>query len=107
MTDWIEELERQCRASTQAAVARALGISASTVNQVIKRSYAADTRNIEQLVRGRFMKETVLCPVLGVLRRDDCVRHQARKLTTGNRIKIRLHEACLKCANAQGGGDAA
>lgn len=103
--DWIDVLEKRCRASSQAGMARELGLSASTINQVIKGTYKASTDRIEQLVRGRLMKETVRCPLLGVLARDECVSNQRRKRITANPMRARLARTCPTCPNRQGAAE--
>ncbi len=106
MTDWIDVLERRCKATSQAAVARDLNLSPSTINQVIKGSYAASTDRIEQLVRGKYMAATVKCPVLSVIASSDCSSNQRRKLITANPMRARLARACPVCPNRQGANDA-
>ncbi len=104
--DWIAVLEKRCRASSQAAVARELDVSASTVNQVIKGTYKASTDRIEMIVRGKFMAETVRCPLLGVIASHDCASNQRRKQVTANPMRARLARTCPTCPNCQGASDA-
>lgn len=104
--DWLDVLDKRCRASSQAQVARDLGLSASTINQVTKGTYKADTARIEQLVRGKYMAETVRCPVIGLIGRDDCARNQRHKGIATNPNRARLARTCPTCIHALGAAHA-
>lgn len=98
--EWMMALKAECNARSQAKVARELGYQASTISQVLSGKYAADTKGIEQAVRGRYLAEMVTCPVLGALRRDHCNGHQKRKAVPTNRLRLRLAQACKTCSHA-------
>ena len=49
------------RLGTQAAVARALGVSSSTVSQALKGYYVGDVDALAQRIRGALMNELVRC----------------------------------------------
>ena len=105
---WIKMLAQQCEARSQAAVAAEIGMSASTVNQILKGTYKASTTRIEARVRGRYMAETVACPVLGDIPKNECLDHQRRDLAITNPIRVRLSQTCPTCPNnhKQGGDHA-
>ena len=60
--DWVVTLAGACDAATQTRIATRLGVSAATVNAVLRGRYGASTDRIEQLVRGRLMAAVVACP---------------------------------------------
>jgi hypothetical protein len=97
--DWLDALRRACNESTQAAVARRLGLSPATVSQVLKGVYNADLTAVEQRVRGALMHETVACPVLGEIKKDKCLDHQARpqRFCAVNPLYMRLSRTCPDC----------
>src|SRR5699024_6948847 len=95
--DWIAELEAACRATSQAAVARRLGVSSGAISALLAGKYKADTASMQQRVEGVLMGRTVACPVLGELRRDRCLEFQSRKFAATNPLRVRLAEACRVC----------
>jgi hypothetical protein len=100
LPDWVAVLAARCDSGmSQQAAGVALGVGASTVNQVIHRKYGANLARIEARVRGKFMAETVACPVLGEVRRDQCLRWQGAKLRTTSPEAVRLHRTCPTCPN--------
>jgi len=84
---------------TQVAVAEALGVSASLINQALKGKYRGDIDTLEQRIRGVLMNVTVQCPVLGELSTKDCLDEQRRKVVFTNPLRVRLHRACKTCPN--------
>lgn len=96
--DWVTALATACDRQTQTAVARALGISASAVNAVIRGRYGASTDRVESLVRGRLMAGTVACPELGSLAADLCREWQGRvRAPAPNAFGRRMAAACRGC----------
>lgn len=84
---------------TQRAVATDLGVSPAVINTLLKGSYRGDVPTMEARIRGRYMAETVLCPVMGQLGRDSCIGYQARPLAHTNPTRARLYAACKTCPN--------
>lgn len=99
MPDWIARLAEQCAASSQNKVAVKLGRSAALISQVLRNKYPGDLRAVEELFRGHFMAETVLCPALGVLPLNECHdwMAKARHFTNANSLRVRMYRACKKC----------
>jgi DNA-binding transcriptional regulator YdaS (Cro superfamily) len=101
--EWVRALAAACAGTTQAAVARRLGYSASVVNQVIRGSYKGDLARVEAVVRGAFMSECVVCPILGEIGRDVCLAHQRRGFDASSSVRAQLYHACRKpCRNYLG-----
>jgi len=104
MGDWLHVLARECKRTSQAAVAGVLGISPATINQVLQQKYKGQTERIQRLVEGRFMGARVECPVIGDIPRDRCMEHQARRLFAAtNPLRVQLHKTCPTCRHKLGG----
>jgi hypothetical protein len=100
--DWIEEVAALADARGLKGVAKAIGYSASTVSQVISKTYAGDMDRVRERVQGALMGVTVVCPILGEIGRDLCLDHQKRPFAATNAIRTRLYHACRSgCPNAR------
>ena len=95
--DWVEELARQCDASSQNKVAERLKRSATVVSQVVNRRYGASTRAIEDVVRGVFMAGTVDCPQLGTIPSSACRDWQRQPFINTNAQRVAMYRACRRC----------
>ena len=102
--DWVKVLAARCDVLTQGAVGREIERSSAVVNQVLSRSYRGRMDLVEQLVRGRYMKAIVDCPVLGQIPKNDCVVNQqlARRFKATNPLRVKLFQACAGCPNREG-----
>lgn len=106
---WGEDLPREIRAlaeacceSTASAVAKRIGYSPSAVSYVLSRKYQeGDMARVFAAIRGALMGETVLCPILGDIGRDRCLREQATPFAATNSTRARLSHACKTCPNRQ------
>lgn len=94
MPDWVHVLAEACNMESQAAVAKRIGYSGSTVNQVLANTYAGDLDRLEQIVRGALMAETVICPRLGETSRDVCLGWQRRPFSTASSNAVAMYQAC-------------
>lgn len=101
--DWIGVLAQECDRQTQSQVGRELGTSGSAVNQVLARSYQGRMDRFEAKVRGRYMKATVACPVLGEISTNDCLANQAqaKRFKATNPLRRALFSACKTCPNRE------
>ncbi len=91
---WFEVLRAECERTTQAAVADRIGMSATVVNQVLNGKYPGRLDNVRQRVEGALMAQTVTCPVLGELRRHECLDHQKRPFAATNSVRVMMYRAC-------------
>lgn len=100
LPDWVEWLAQECAATSQGAVARILGRNPSLVSQILHRKYAASYRPLEELVRGRLMREMVQCPARQFIPKDECQdwRKKAVKFSGHNSERVRMMRACRRCA---------
>lgn len=109
---WIEELAKLADATSGAAAARRVGLSSTTVSQIISGSYGAkDWSAIETRVRGELFRETVLCPVLDEITKSHCLDEQAKNFTGTSATRTALYHACRsRCPHSrlkvEGGVDA-
>lgn len=87
------------RASSQRLVGDDLGYSAAVISQALRDAYVGDVATLEQRIRGKYMAETVACPVLGDLPRNNCLDNQRRPLAFTNPVRVALHSACKTCPN--------
>jgi DNA-binding transcriptional regulator YdaS (Cro superfamily) len=102
--EWLMALKTACLESSQAAVARRLGLSPSTTSQVLNGAYKGNVKRIQTLIEGRLMNQTVVCPIAGDLPKHKCQDHQARPLcmATVNPLFSRLYRACRSgCPHSQ------
>lgn len=82
---------------SQKAVADALGVSGSVVNNALRDRYFGDVPAMVQRIRGALMKETHHCPVLGEISVKVCLDEQRRPLVFTNPLRVQLHRACKRC----------
>ena len=94
--DWLSALREACAASTQAALARRLGVSATMVNQALKGTYKGDLSRLKALVEADLLAHTVDCPAIGEMPKKNCLEHQARQrpFATVNAYYAKLYRAC-------------
>lgn len=94
--DWLTALREACQASSQSAVARRLGVSASMVNQALKGTYKGDIERLQALVEGSLMSQTVDCPATGDMPKHKCLEHQGRPRSMAfvNPYFSKLYLAC-------------
>jgi hypothetical protein len=97
--DWILVLAEQCDRSSQSSVAKQLDVSPAMINQTLKNAYKGNLSRLETRVRGEFMKEVVMCPVLGEISSRDCLDHSGRKFSATNPLRVQLYKACRGCPN--------
>ncbi|WP_111747644.1 XRE family transcriptional regulator [Salinisphaera orenii] len=99
--DWLAALRAEANRTSQARSGQRLGLSGSTVNQVLKGTYNGDLSRVQGLVEGELMAATVDCPVLGELARNRCLEYQRRPLAATNPTRVALYHACQTCPNNQ------
>lgn len=95
-------LAEACRARSQRAVAQQLGYSDATISYVLSNKYQnGDLPKLFLTIRGALMGETVECPVLGEIARDQCLDNQGKPFSTANPARARLYRACRRCPHRQ------
>ncbi|GAB4182001.1 MAG: hypothetical protein OHK0024_21170 [Thalassobaculales bacterium] len=95
-------LAAACDDTSQSAVARRLGYSASAINQALRRSYLGRLDRLEAAVRARLMATTVTCPLLGEIATARCLDEQQRPFQLhADPLRVQLYRACRACPHAQ------
>ena len=101
-TDLMTLLNQKVAETSQAHVARLLGISDSAVSQLRSGTYKGAPDAILQRVREVFGDETVQCPVLGEIPLARCAEKRKLPFAATNPQRVALYRACQKCP--QNGG---
>lgn len=102
--EWITELRQMCLEASQQKIAKAMGYSASTINQILQGSYGAKRlAGVEKAFNGAFKSRQVSCPILGDIGAQDCRRYQRRPYVNSNYHRARLYKACKSCPNNNSG----
>lgn len=105
--EWVAALCEACDApgSSQSKVAKLLGYTPSAISQVINNKYSVADFALEEKVRGRFMSQTVECPIAGELRRDLCQKYQVKKTpaSSSGLAAIMRHCRSGQCPHLKGG----
>ncbi len=99
-TGWLDVLRAECERTSQAAVARRLGVSPAMVNQVLKNRYRGNIQRLRARVEGMFLGRSVECPVLGQIALNECLDHRERPFAATNPLRVRLWKACRQCHDA-------
>jgi transcriptional regulator with XRE-family HTH domain len=85
----------------QAEVARLLGYSRSTINQILHGSYRGGLNPVLTRVEEVFGTTTVECPVLGIIRLGVCAEHRNAPFAATNAQRVRLWKECRRCRHNQ------
>lgn len=98
--DWLAELRRQCGLTSQARVAKVLGLSSATISLVLKGTYSGSLANVETRVRGAFLGSVVDCPILGEISSHVCQQNQRLKFAATSPQRVALYRACRNCEHS-------
>lgn len=103
--DWVMLLARACAETSQNAVAKRIGRSATLVSNVLRNKYPGDMTAVEEIVRGIYESRTLICPQLGVIGTNDCRDWQlaARSYSPENSLRVTMYRACNRCPRMAGG----
>lgn len=97
----IVALAEACRAQTARAVAQRLGYSDAVISHVLANKYPGDVNKVFAAIRGAFLGETVMCPVLDEIGRDRCLSEQSKPFSATSSTRARLFHACRTCQHRQ------
>lgn len=102
MDEWLNVLRQACARRSQRKVAEELGVSPSMINQALKGVYPGDLDRLKRRVEGRYLNQTVNCPILGEIPLDRCQFHQEREFAATNPQRVELYRACRSgCPHSQ------
>lgn len=94
---------QKCDELGQAAVAKAIGKSASAVNQLYHGNYKAEPGVILELIVEQFGGLFATCPVDGDITLATCARNRRKPFESAtNPHAVRLYRACRKCPHNGG-----
>ncbi|MEE2025059.1 hypothetical protein [Alkalimonas mucilaginosa] len=94
---WLELLNQKVDELGRRKVEAALGISKTTLSQVLNEKYPGNLENIAAKVTEAYSTERVSCPVLGDITVQRCATEQAKPFAATNPQRIRLWKACQTC----------
>lgn len=92
--DWIEALRAERDKTSLPRIAGRLGLSATTVHQILKGNYRGNVKRIEERVRGELLNQTVQCPELGEMNARQCQDWQAKPFAATNPTRVAMWRAC-------------
>lgn len=101
MSHWLDALRTECERIGRAAVCKTIGISPTTVSQLLSGTYKGSLDRMQSRVEGALLGSTVDCPVCGVIPRDRCIDHQVRKFSATSPMRVQLARQCPTCPNRQ------
>lgn len=87
------------RFNSQVKVAAELHVSSAVISTLLRDKYPGNVETMEQRIRGQFMAETLLCPVMGTLSKRSCLDNQALPQAFTNPMRAALGRACKTCLN--------
>jgi len=93
LPDWIKALAEACDDTSLRKTAARMDVSPAMVSLAInrKRLYLSF---IKVRVEKRLMITMVVCPILGVMGRNECLQEQARPFSSANPLRVQLFKAC-------------
>lgn len=102
--DALAALRKLCGTTSQAAVARQLGVSEGTVSNALKGRYIGNVDRLAERIRGELLNEKVRCPVLGDITTRICQDEREKPFHSANPTRVQLWRACKTCPNNPKGG---
>ena len=99
LPDWIETLALECQSKSQSQVAKALDVSPAAVSQILRGKYAGSSARMEERVRGVYLDGKVMCPALGELAVNECLKHRdnAKSFQMASPTRALMYRACNRC----------
>ena len=95
--DLMKLLQDKIAETSQAGVARALGISGSALSQLLSGTYKAAPDAILERVREIYGGISVDCPVLGTIPLHKCATERKQPFAATSHQRVALWKACQKC----------
>ena len=92
--DWVMVLAEACARSSQSAVAKKVGYSAPTISAVLSNTYNGNMPKVEEAVRWQLIGDTVSCPILGAIRKNECLDWQAKPYAATSSHRVAMYRAC-------------
>jgi transcriptional regulator with XRE-family HTH domain len=99
MNNRLELLRRMVAETSQARVAREIGMSPAAINQAVQGKYQGDVEKLLTRVAERYGAETTVCPVLGEITLGRCADERKRPFAASSPLRVRIYRACKQCDN--------
>jgi len=87
--------------STQADIARRIGVSEGTISNALKGRYIGNVDALAERIRGELLNQTVACPILGEITSRMCQDERKKPFHTANPLRVQLYRACKTCPHNQ------
>lgn len=97
--DALEALRQLCATTTQAEVARRLGVSDASISGALKGRYIGNVERLAERVRGELLNAKVTCPELGDITTRICQDEREKPFHTASPMRVRIWRACQACPN--------
>ena len=94
---WLDLLRQKVTEQGRRKVEAELGISKTTLSQVLNNKYGASLSGIAAKVTETYSTERVECPVLGSITLQRCATEQVKPFAATNPQRIKLWKACQHC----------
>lgn len=85
--------------STQAEIARRIGVSDGTISNALKGRYIGNVEALAERIRGELLDQKVTCPILGAITTRICQDERKKPFHTANPMRVQLYRACKTCPN--------
>lgn len=108
LPDWVRRLAEEADATSQNRAAKRIGYTGGALSSLFRNTYKANTKGIEEQVRGHLMKATLTCPELGEIGPHICRdwRNRAKHFSSHSGLTVRMFRACKRCPLNKGGENA-
>jgi len=97
--DALGALQQLCKTTSQAVVARRLGVGDAAVSNALKGRYIGNVDRLAERIRGELLNVKVACPVLGEITSRICQDEREKPFHTANPVRVQLWRACQTCPN--------
>lgn len=96
---WVQKLAAECDrpGSSQKMVAGRMARSAALVNLVLKNRYTGRMDRVETIYRRVFEERVCMCPILGSIKPEECLKQQKKPYDGSNHQAVALFRACRTC----------
>jgi hypothetical protein len=91
---WLRVLRKAVERDGLKKVAQQLGRSKGAISGVLSNKYGANTKRIEERVRGALMDKRIECPVLGEIPPGECQDWQEKPFAATNPERVQVYRAC-------------
>lgn len=95
--DALNALIALCAKTSQAEVAKRIGVSDGTISNAINGRYIGNVDKLAERIRGELLNVTVPCPILGSISTRICQDERAKPFAATSPLRVQLWRACKTC----------